>query len=289
MPQGSRIKLAVCQYAPRVGDMEANLGLGLNALEGAAAAGAELVVLPELASSGYAFASPEEALRCSQDAATGTTLRAWQQVCRERRVHAVAGFAELEGGQLFNSAAVLGPEGLVGVYRKSHLFYNEKSFFRPGQEFPVFDLPFGRLGVLICYDTWFPEAARLLTLAGAEIICVPTNWVGNFRDHCYDDRGWTMGNYACVGIATQNQVYVAAADRIGVERDLKFLGCSCVVAPDGWMLAGPAASDTEATVLVDVDLARATALRRRTPRNHTLGDRRPELYAELAATPATVG
>jgi len=212
-------------------------------------------------------------------------LTTWVERCRQLGVWVVAGFSERSGAGRFDSAALLGPEGVIGVYRKAHLFFNEQSYFQPGDSgFPVFDLPFGRVGMLICYDLWFPEAARVLSLAGADIICVPTNWVANFRRRVQDERGWTMGNYASVAVATQNQVFLAAADRIGSERDVEFVGGSCVVGPDGWMLAGPATQSDEALLLADIDLSQSAAKKQRTPRNHALGDRRPELYRELSAT-----
>jgi N-carbamoylputrescine amidase len=285
VPSTSRLKVAVCQYAPRLGRVEENAIVGSEWIARAANAGAKLIVLPELANSGYAFASTEEAELASEPAPDGPTLSQWVERCRQLGVWVVAGFSERATSGRFDSAALLGPEGVIGVYRKAHLFFNEQSYFQPGDiGFPVFDLPFGRVGMLICYDLWFPEAARVLSLAGADIICVPTNWVANFRRRVQDERGWTMGNYASVAVATQNQVFVAAADRIGSERDVEFVGGSCVVGPDGWMLAGPATRSDEALLLADVDLSQSEAKKQRTPRNHALGDRRPELYHELSAT-----
>ncbi len=278
------VSVAVCQYEPRVGELERNRELGSTWIERAADAGARLVVLPELASSGYTFQSSEEAAACAEATAGGPLLSAWIERCRRHSVYVVAGFAERAADRLYNSALLLGPEGVLGVYRKTHLFFDEKTYFQPGNlGLPVFQLPFGRVGILICYDIWFPEAARALALQGADLICVPTNWVANFRRAAVDERGWTMGDYACVGLATQNQVFVAAADRVGQERSVQFVGCSCIVGPDGWMIAGPASPDADELLLAEVDLARVERSRQRTPRNHTFGDRRPELYRELLA------
>jgi len=283
MSNGSVLRIGLCQYSPKVGEMDLNRDLGLEWIGRAADGGADLIVLPELAASGYTFQSEQEAVASSQEA-TGRTLLAWGELCRERGLHVVCGFSEQTAGQRFNAAALIGPGGLVGVYRKAHLFNDEKSYFAPGDTgFPVFELPFGRVGILICYDLWFPEAARVLTLRGADLVCVPTNWVANFRREPADQRGWTMGDYACVGLATQNQVFVAAADRIGEERGVRFVGCSCLVGPDGVMIAGPAPVDREALLVAEVDLDRARRSRARTPRNDTLGDRRPELYRDLVA------
>jgi len=277
----SSLKVALCQYQPRVGDLEGNLALGAGWIERAAAAGANLVVLPELAASGYTFQSEAEAASCSLPALE-LARSSWGDICRERGIWVVAGFAEAAATGRYNAAALLSPSGLAGVYRKAHLFNDEKLYFSPGDSgFITFDIPAGRIGILICYDLWFPEAARLLALRGAEMICVPTNWVANFRRQATDERGWTMGDYACVGAATQNQVFVAAADRVGEERGVQFVGCSCLVGPDGSMLTGPAPMATESLLIQEVDLEWARRARRRTPRNDTFGDRRPELYADL--------
>ncbi|MGA9774674.1 MAG: nitrilase-related carbon-nitrogen hydrolase [Candidatus Dormiibacterota bacterium] len=281
MPTAARLLVAACQYAPQVGDLAGNRALSESWIRRAAAAGARLIVLPELAASGYTFQSEAEAAACGEPV-SGASVSRWVELCRELGVHLVAGFAEAAAGRRYNAAAVVGPEGTIGVYRKAHLFNDEKSYFDPGDSgFLVFDLPGFRLGVLICYDLWFPEAARVLALRGADVVCVPTNWVANFRSPAVDQRGWTMGDYASVGIATQNQVFVVAADRIGRERGVEFVGCSCVVAPNGEMLAGPGQELSEELLLADLDLGWAARARRRTPRNHTLEDRRPELYLPL--------
>jgi predicted amidohydrolase len=281
MPPTRHLSAAACQYAPSVGDVSGNRLLAERWMRRAAAEGARLIVLPELAASGYTFRSQEEAASCSEGR-DGPTVSGWVELCRELDVCLVAGFAEADGDRRYNSAAVVGPSGLLGVYRKAHLFNDEKSFFAPGDSgFLVFDLGLCRVGVLICYDLWFPEAARVLTLRGAEVVAVPTNWVANFRSPAVDGRGWTMGDYASVGVATQNQVFVVAADRIGSERGVEFVGCSCAVAPNGAMLAGPADPAEEQLLVVELDLDWVARARQRTPRNHTLEDRRPELYAPL--------
>jgi predicted amidohydrolase len=286
MTRPSLLKIAACQYAPRLGDPDGNAARGAEWIARAADAGATLIVLPELASSGYAFASQAEAEAAAQED-RGSTISQWVASCRELGVYVVAGFCERAGSARFNSAALLGPEGVIGVYRKAHLFFDEQSYFQPGDTgFPVFDLPFGRIGMLVCYDLWFPEAARVLALAGAQVICGPTNWVANFRRRVADERGWIMGNYASVAVATQNQVFVAAADRIGTEGDVEFIGGSCVVGPEGWMVAGPASRSDEALLLADIDLDQARARKQRTPRNHAFGDRRPDLYGTLSAAVA---
>jgi len=173
---------------------------------------------------------------------------------------------------------LVGPQGHIATYRKLHLFFDEQSWFEPGTELPVVDLPFGRLGMIVCFDIWFPEAIRELALAGAEVIAVPTNWVASFKRTVYDERGYCQGDYMAIARAAENGVVVACADRIGEERGLRFLGASIIVGADGWPVAGPASADAEALMVADVDLAQVESARQRTPRNHLLGDRRPSAY-----------
>ena len=200
-------------------------------------------------------------------------------------MYIAGGFPEVAGDAFFNSSALIGPDGLVGVYRKVHLFYNEQDLFQPGDlGFPVFELPFGRVGLQVCYDTFFPEAARSLVLGGAELICTSGNFVTNFRRQIYDERGYTQADVSSMGIATQNQVYVALSDRIGTERDVSFIGASIIVGWDGWPLAGPASPDGEELLVAEMDLAEATRKRQRNPRNHGIADRRPQQYRTEPAT-----
>ena len=164
------LRVAVAQYQPRIGDPEGNRTAAVAWVEAAAAEGAQLVVLPELASSGYVFSGEEEAAALAEDADSGVTVAALVEVCRRRGLHVVAGLAEQGDGCRHNSAVVLGPAGRLATYRKLHLFYDEQSWFRPGEELVVVDLPTARVGVAICYDLWFPEVARALALRGAEVI-----------------------------------------------------------------------------------------------------------------------
>ena len=166
----------VCQQvAPRMADLQANRRLSLSAIADAVAAGADIIVLPELVTSGYVFESAKEAA----SVAIPPDHALFEQWAAEAAgAVVVGGFAEQgDDGLVYNSAAVVDRSGVIGVYRKVHLWDREKLWFAPGGEPPrVFDTPAGRIGVLVCYDLEFPEMARMLALAGAELICVPTNW-----------------------------------------------------------------------------------------------------------------
>jgi predicted amidohydrolase len=175
--------------------------------------------------------------------------------------------------------------GTLATYRKLHLFNDEQTWFEPGGELPVVDLPFGRVGMVICFDLWFPEAVRSLALAGAEVIAVPTNWVASFKRQVYDAAGYCQGDIVAMASAAQNGVVMACADRVGVERGTHFLGCSLIVGADGWPVAGPAGSEEETLLVADVDLDTVAAARRRTPRNHLIGDRRPDSYNAVVVRP----
>ena len=271
------VSLAAAQYAPRLGEVEWNRAEAVRQATAAAERGASLIVLPELASSGYVFSSQEEAAATAEPV-DGPFAAALQEVCAAFGCVVVAGFNEDAGPRRHNSAVVVGAAGPVAVYRKLHLFNDEQSWFAPGDDLVIAETPAGRIGVLICYDLRFPEAARALTLAGAELIAVPTNWVAAFKHTVWDARGYCQGDYLAMATAGQNGVAIACADRVGVERDVQFIGASIIVGPDGWPLAGPASRSADEQLDANIDLGSIERARRSTPRNHLLDDRRPSAY-----------
>ena len=287
------VRTAVFQFDVQIGDVEANLAAATRGVKQAAAAGADIVVLPEMATAGYAFGDRQELAPFAEKATEeelGRALTGWATLAQQHNLYVCGGFPETANGALYNSSALIGPDGLVGVYRKVHLFYNEKDLFQPGDlGFPVFELPFGRVGMQVCYDIFFPESARSLVLGGAQLILSPGNFVRNFRRRVYDERGLTQACVAAMGTSSQNQVYFALSDRIGEERDLGFIGASIIVGWDGWPLAGPASGNAEELLVVDMDLPEATRKRQRNLLNHGILDRRPDQYrtepvaAELAS------
>lgn len=277
--------VACLQFEPVFGEPKTNIDRAIGMLEEAHQAGARLAVLPELFDTGYVFQSRDEAFALASDAADSPTLARLAETASAMTMHVVAGFSERDGERLFNSAAVIGPDGLLGVYRKNHLWAEEALYFEPGDRgFPVFTTRLGRIAPLICYDGWFGESWRRCGLAGADIACVPTNWVpmpgqpGNLP---------AMANILCMAGAHSNGIFVAAACRIGTERGQPFIGQSLIVGPQGWPLAGPAAEDEPAILLAQCDLAEARRARSVNSFNHLLRDRRRDIYGELAA-PVTV-
>jgi N-carbamoylputrescine amidase len=172
------VRIACVQMEPKVGHKEANVAKSVELIERAADHDARLIVLPELANTGYVFDTREEAFALAEEIPGGATTQAWAKVAQQRGLTIVAGIAEREGDVLYNAAAIIGPDGHIGTFRKVHLWNEENLFFEPGNlGFPVFATPIGRIGAMICYDGWFPEAHRLLALQGADLICIPTNWV----------------------------------------------------------------------------------------------------------------
>lgn len=263
----------VCQQlAPRIADLQANRQLSLSAISDAVSAGADVVVLPELVTSGYMFESAEEAASVAI-APDDPLFEEWAAAAGSAVV--IAGFAERgEDGLVYNSAAVVDASGVLGVYRKIHLWDREKLWFAPGGEPPrVFDTPAGRIGVLVCYDVEFPEMPRTLALAGAELICVPTNWPYSQRPD-----GERPGEVVIAQAAARvNRVCIACCDRTGTEREQNWNGGTSIVDQDGWVLnAQPGVGPASATV----DLARSHD-KAFTELADAMGDRRPELYGAV--------
>ena len=285
--QESRIRVACLQMEPRIGQVKANVARSLELIAQAAGAGAQLAVLPELCNTGYVFATREEALGLSEAVPDGPTCDAWMAAARTHSMFIVAGITERDGAKLYNSAVLIGPQGHVGIYRKNHLWGAENTIFAPGNlGVPVFDIGAGRIACAICYDIWFPEIFRLAALQGADMLCVATNWVpmpaqpGNLP---------MMANILAMGGAHANSMFVAAADRIGVERGQPFLGNSLIVSHSGWPLAGPASLDREEMLIADIDLADARRNRNLTDFNERLRDRRTDMYGEMLGSTAIPG
>lgn len=275
----SEVVVACLQMRPEIGDKAANVAKTLDLLRGAAAQGAQLAVLPELCNTGYVFQNRAEAFAASEPVPDGPTVRAWAEAARELGLHLVAGITERDGDRLFNAAAVIGPRGPIGTFRKVHLWGSEALFFEPGDlGFPVFHTPIGRIGVAICYDGWFPETFRLCALQGADIVCVPTNWVPIPGQEAGRPAMATILHMAA---AHSNSMFIACADRIGTERGQPFEGQSVIVGCTGWPVAGPASRDGEEILLARVNLSDARRQRNWNAFNQPLRDRRTDLYDEM--------
>lgn len=281
------IRVASLQLEPVVGEAEGNIANSVSKAREAIEAGAQLLVLPELTNSGYVFESRREAFSLAEEVPGGPASRAWAKLCADAGVYLVAGIAEREGERLYNSAAAFSPKGHLGTFRKVHLWNRENLYFEPGNYgFPVWHTPIGRIGAAICYDMWFPETYRLCALQGADIICVPTNWVP-IPGQAPGERA--MANLLAMANAHSNSVFIAASDRVGTERGQEFLGQSLIVSYTGWPVAGPASPDKEETLYADVDLADARRKRNWSEFNQPLRDRRTDVYGEMLGSAAQPG
>jgi predicted amidohydrolase len=268
------VRVAVAQLEPKLGEKERNLEAILARLEEAAAAGAELLVLPECAIPGYMWDSVEEALPFAEEI-PGPSTETLEEACRSLGLHAVCGLIERVGDVIHNAAVLVGPDGLVGTYRKTHLpFLGVDRFVVAGDELAVHETPIGRIGIEICYDLRFPEATRTLALRGADLIAHPTNFPMAAR---------VQTELITVARAAENRVFLLTANRVGKERWAEFCGWSQIVDPYGRRLAE--ADGTEETLLAaDVDVEQARDKDYVIPGDYELylfGDRRPELYGAL--------
>ena len=271
-----KVRVAGVQMDPKLGEKERNLAYCLEALRQAASRGAQLIVFPECALTGYCFASLEEAVPLAEPVPGPSTERL-AAACRQLGVYAVGGLLEKDGKRCYNAAALLGPQGLMGSYRKIHLPYlGVDRFVTPGQRpLTVYETPIGRIGLIICYDTLFPESARVMALEGAEVIVLPTNWArGRER----------VPGFVINTRALENKVNYVAVNRVGAERAFTFIGASTIAGPSGDTLAK--AGEDEEIIYAELDLALAR-------NKHTVfvpgefefnlfKDRRPEFYGAIA-------
>jgi predicted amidohydrolase len=274
------MQVAVAQIEPQLAEHERNLQMCLARLEEAAAQGAKLLVLPECAISGYMFDSAEEALPFAEEI-PGRSTEALEQACRRLGTHVVCGMLERDGDALHNAAVLIGPSGLIGTYRKTHLpFLGVDRFVVPGDELPVYDTPLGRIGVEICYDLRFPEVTRTLGLRGADLIAHPTNFPLAARPQT---------EFITRARAAENRVYLLTSNRIGKERWGEFCGWSQIVDPFGTRLA-EADAEEEALLVAEVDVQRARDKDFVIPGEYELylfEHRRPALYGALVDATVT--
>src|SRR5947209_7334464 len=273
--------VAVAQIEPKLGERERNLEACLARLEEAATAGAELLVLPECAIPGYMFDSAEEAMPFAEEI-PGPSTEAFADSCRRLEVHVVCGLLERDGDQLRNSAVLVGPDGLLGSYRKTHLpFLGVDRFTVPGDELPVYETPLGRIGVEICYDLRFPEATRTLALKGADLVAHPTN---------FPIPAQIQTELITVARAAENRIFLLTANRCGKERWAEFCGRSQIVDPYGVRLAETSV-EGEALLVADVEVEKAHDKDYVIPGEYELylfGHRRPDLYGALVEETQTV-
>ncbi len=264
------VRIACCQIHPTIGEVAANMELIEAQIREAVAAGADIVVLPELATSGYMFVDADEA-RAAALAPTAAEFAKWSAAAGNSII--IGGFCELgDDARLYNSAVMVDADGVIARYRKTHLWDREKLVFTPGDTLPpVVETRHGAVAVMVCYDIEFGELTRRVALDGAELIAAPVNWPLFPRP-----EGERPGEViTAMSTARTNKIAVACCDRAGVERGQQWTEGTAIVDPDGWVVAsaGPGA----ATAIADVDLA-ATHDKTLTAHVHLFDDRRVDLY-----------
>ncbi len=267
------VTIALAQHDCTHGDVEANVRLMVDLIERAGNQGADLVVFPELATSGYRQDLMADKLADLAELPEGESFAAIADAARRAHTNVIAGFIEADPktDALYNSAWIIDRAGeLKGVYRKNHAYSTEGRYFAPGNEMPVFELDFGMVGVMICYDMGLPEVARILTLKGAEVIVAPSAW-------CQEDEDVWDINIPCR--ALENHVFLAGVNRVGTEGvTLTMMGKSMIAGPRGEILAQAKRFEPD-LVVHTVDLAEVTRLRREIP---YLDSRKPETYGLIS-------
>jgi predicted amidohydrolase len=265
-------RVTCCQIPLHIGDTTGNLTTAKAAIEDAARDGAQIVVLPELASSGYVFADRTE-LEALAETRDGPAITEWANLAEAFDLTIVAGFPEAAGDKVFNSAAVVDPTGLRGVYRKAHLWDTENGVFDRADDLPlVLDTDHGRLGVMVCYDVEFPEWVRAVALQGADLLCAPVNWPLLPRP---EGERPTEQVRVLAG-AGVNRMAIAVCDRAGVERGQDWVGGSVITDADGYPMV-MAEYRTAGRITADVDLAESR-IKRFNDNNDVHRDRRTDLY-----------
>jgi predicted amidohydrolase len=276
MSEPETIRVAAMQIEPRLGLIAENLKTILSRLDQAAAAGAKLVVFPECALSGYGFGSRQEGFDHAVPI-DGLEVKKVAEKSKRTGCACIFGLLERDGSRFYNACVLVGPEGIVGTYRKVHLpFLGVDMFVDPGDRaFAVHQVMGLKIGMHICYDGSFPETARVLTLLGADLIVLPTNWPTHSEcaaEHMIPTR------------AMENNVYVMAVNRVGVESGFRFIGGSSIADPSGSVLAR-AGADAEEILLAEIDPLRARNKHLvRVPGRHEINriaDRRPAFYRPL--------
>ncbi len=261
------MKAGFFQFNPTFGKKSENINKVRQALSSVST---DLLVLPEFFATGYQFTSKLEVTELAEPVPGGETTEFLITLSQEKGMYIVAGLPERDSDKFYNSAVLTGPEGFIGIYRKTHLFYEENLFFSQGDTgFQVWDTPIGKIGIMICFDWFFPESARTLALKGAEVIAHPSNLVLPYCPQSMPVR--------CL----ENRVYAVTANRIGTEQRkegeaLTFIGQSQITSPKAEILVR-AGADEEILTTADIDLSLSRD-KKLNQYNDLFKDRRSEYY-----------
>lgn len=270
------MQISGIQTDVNLADRPGNLERMKVAIEHEVQEGSRLIVFPECYITGYCFDSLEEAMAVAETM-SGESIQTATEICAKEKCFTVFGMLEKSGSQLFNTAVLIGPNGLIGSYRKVHLPYlGVDRFTTPGDRpFEVLEAGGVRIGMLICYDGGFPEATRVLALKGADLVLLPTNWPPGAE---------YMSAFSVNSRAMENGIYFAAVNRIGTERGFSFIGRSRICDPAGATIdSADHINPGVVRAVIDVNAARTKRIVR-VPGKHVidrLADRRPEMYGTI--------
>lgn len=267
-----RYRAAAIQFDPLLGAKNANLAALTRLTEQAIDSGARLIVLPEMAPTGYCWQSRDE-IAPMVEPIPGPTTDHFVSLAAKSDAFIVVGMAELEPatGIAFNSAVLIGPSGIVGLYRKTHLYISDPKWAKAGDlGLPVFATELGNIGMAICMDMAFPEAVRVPAVHGADLLAVPTNWLSE-----------KSPSPTFMARAAESGVYVIGANRYGIERGVQFSGGSAIINPDGSIQQSRDTGDGVVIGEIDLDAARDKRLVPHRSENR-IADRRPDDYGDLA-------
>ncbi len=265
------MKAGFFQFDPVFGKKDENLDKVLSALQ---TADADLIVLPEFFATGYQFISEDEVAGLSEKIPGGQTTEMLSALSVRKDCYIVAGLAERDADAFYNSAVITGPQGFMGVYRKTHLYAEEKRYFRPGDTgFIVWNTEIGVIGIMVCFDWFFPESMRELALMGADIIAHPSNLVLPYCPQSMPVR------------CRENRVFAITANRTGEEcrkegQSLRYIGQSQITSPEGTILL-KASEHEEVLSLADIDPGEARN-KSLNSFNNIIDDRRPEMYTKIS-------
>lgn len=257
------MKLAQIQFSPLLGEIEQNTSKVAGLIS--QCNDSQLIILPELSDTGYNFTDKEHALLVSRPIDDNPYLTMLLEQSKKLNTHIVTGVSEKRGANLYNSALLISPKGIVGKYSKIHLFMNEKDIFEEGDgELNIFEVDGFRIGMLICFDYLFSDVWRIIAQKGADIIAHPSNLV-------------TYNAFKVVpALGIMNKIFIATTNRIGKDRDLEFAGKSFLCNPNGEIISEAGRQNEEILFSeIDPEMARNKMI---TARNHVFDDRRPERY-----------
>lgn len=265
------MNVAIVQMRPERYNVEKNLKKMQGYIEKAGNKAAEYIIFPELITSGYECG--ERFVDLAEPVDQSISINYMKKLAEKHGVHIIFGFPELDSDDqqtVYNSVALIDDVGILkGIYRKAHLFGSEKQYFRPGNEYPVFDTKYGKIAMMICWDTAFPEVARIYALKGAKAIFISTNWENPYSDD------WDL---AVRSRAADNTVYIAAANRVGTDEQFSFFGHSKIVGPTGKVIQSMD-YDKEGMMIQELDLKQIDQMRKEY--YSYFEDRRPDTYGDL--------